>query len=436
MTDPTPVVVPPPRPGLRVALVKPDFGVSGGFERVVDRVERALRADGHEVTRRTVDLPALPRRAFGVDVSEAAWAQAPEFFRYAAAVDAFSGEDLSRFDAVVSTQPPSFAAPHPHHLSLFFHHHRVFYDLEDLYVEAGFASDPDLHREAARRVRELDAPHLDDVAWYAAGSETVRRRLGRFNGMDRVSLFHAGLGVGRSPGDPAVRPGPEAPATPADAPARTGAVLCVGRLEFPKRTELLVAALHRLPGVAGVIVGTGGRHDWIRAVDRHLGAPGVDLDAVDERRLWCSTGLLDPDDPLGVASPTTGARSNITLAGAVDDATLSHLYATAPCVVAPAHDEDYGLTAIEAMAHGAPVIVCTDGGGLADLVTHEVDGLVVEPTGAAIATAVERVLTDRDLAAGLAEGGRRRAAATTWRRADAQLRVALALALEHEAVHA
>lgn len=413
MTDPATELAAPP-PGLRIAIVKPDFGVAGGFERVVDHVERALVADGHDVTRRTVDLPALPHRAFDVPVDDATWARAPEFFRYVTALDAFTTLDLRRFDAVISTQPPSFVAPHPHHLSLFFHHHRVVYDLEDVFVEAGFAPDPDLHRDAARQVRAIDAPHLDRVAWFAAGSETVRRRLGRFNGIDRASLFHAGLGIDRG--------------TPTGAGPRDGAVLCVGRLEFPKRTELAVAALRRLPDVPGVIVGTGGRHDWIRAVDHRLATAG-DLDRVDERALWCSRGVVDVPAP-------DGWRSNVTLAGRVDDATLSHLYATAPCVVAPAYDEDYGLTAIEAMAHGAPVIVCADGGGLADLVDDEVDGLVVEPTGAAIAAAIDRLRSDPDLAAELAEGGRRRAAATTWPRAADQLRTALALALEHSVVPA
>ncbi|MGI8939390.1 MAG: glycosyltransferase family 4 protein, partial [Iamia sp.] len=125
-----------------------------------------------------------------------------------------------------------------------------------------------------------------------------------------------------------------------------------------------------------------------------------------------------------------GWTSNITLAGRVDDASLTRLYATAPCVVAPALDEDYGLTAIEAMAHGAPVVVCDDGGGLADLVDDEVDGLVVEPTGAALARAIERIATDRDLAAALSEGARARAASITWDRADDEIRLALAIAMD------
>lgn len=397
---------------LHLGLLKPDVGVAGGFERVVDRVEAALRTDGHRLTRVTVDLKELPHRPFGREVADEVWQAAPEYFRYAAGLEAFDRADLTDFDAVISTQPPSFAAPHPHHLSLFFHHHRVYYDLEAPFIEAGFVADPALHRRAGAQVRALDAPRLDAVGWFAAGSETVRRRLGRFNGIDRVSLFHAGRAVEA-----------DAPVPPATADPRTGPVLCVGRLEFPKRTELFVSAMRRLPQVPATIVGSGGRRAWVRAVDHRLSRPGTDLDSIDDRALWCSRGEGGEPAP-------EGWESNIALAGGVDDATLVDLYSRAPCVVAPALDEDYGLTAIEAMAHGTPVVVCDDGGGLADLVDHEVDGLVVEPTGEALAAAVERILTDADLAAGLAEGARAHATQVTWERAHQEIRLALAITMD------
>lgn len=398
-----------------IALLKPDFGVAGGFERVATRVEGVLRADGHEVTRITVDLPALAHRPFGLAVPDHVWLTSPEYFRYTSALEAFDRIDTRRFDAVVSTQPPSFGHTHPRHLSLFFHHQRVFYDLEEVWIEAGFAPDVDLHRRAAAHIRRLDATRLDRVSWFLAGSESVRRRLGRFNGIDRVSLFHAGIGLDDA--------GSDSPRSRSRDPVRTGAVLCVGRLEFPKRTELFVAAMKRLPSLEGVIVGTGGRDRWLAQVDHELSAPSVDLEAVDERALWCSTGQD--------LRPIPDAwSSNVRRAGWVDDDSLIDLYARSPCVVAPALAEDYGLTAVEAMAHGAPAVVCDDGGGLADLVTHEVDGLVVEPTGAALAAAVERITSDADLAATLSHGARVRAARTTWARADLELRTGLAAALD------
>jgi glycosyltransferase involved in cell wall biosynthesis len=400
--------------GLRIAVLKPDFGVVGGFEAVADRIESRLRRDGHDVTRLEVHLPSLPTRPFGVDVPPEVVAAVPDYVRYLTAVEEVARLPTRGYDAVVSTQPPSFHHEHPRHLSIFFHHQRIFYELEDLWIAAGFPPDADLHREAGRHIRALDAPRLDAVSWFAAGSESVRRRLARFNGIDRVSLFHAGVDpviVPRGPGD--------------DRPPRDGPVLCVGRLEFPKRTELVVAAMKRLPHVRAAVAGSGGRLERLRGIDHELSRPGVDLDAVDETALWCSTGSVDRPAP-------EGWSSNVEVLGRVSEDQLHRLYATAPCVVAPALDEDYGLTAIEAMAHGAPVVVCRDGGGLADLVDDGVDGLVVEPTGAAIADAVERILGDPDLAAHLAAGAAATAARTTWSRAEDEIRTALALACDEE----
>jgi glycosyltransferase involved in cell wall biosynthesis len=119
-----------------------------------------------------------------------------------------------------------------------------------------------------------------------------------------------------------------------------------------------------------------------------------------------------------VVEPSAATRaSNVRFVGHVSDDELSRLYGEALCVVAPAYLEDYGLTAIEAMHHGKPIIVCTDGGGLVDFVEDGVNGFVVEPTGAAIARAVRTLHDDKALAQRLGDGARETAARFTWSRA-------------------
>jgi glycosyltransferase involved in cell wall biosynthesis len=390
----------------RIAVLKPDFGVSGGFERVVARIEAALRADGHDVTRLTVDIGAHDHRVGGLDVPPDVWAAAPEYFWYLSGRDRFDRVDTRRYDAVVSTQPPSTSHRHPRHLAVFFHHHRLFYDLEERYLQAGFAADPDVHRRAGELVRGLDQPRLEQVTHYLAGSRVVADRLARFNGIEGAGIYHAGIGIGSE----------QAPVQEVEPGA--GAVLCVGRHEFPKRTELVVAAAHLLPHVRFSIVGTGGREAWARSLDHRL-SQGLDAESLTETDLWCNTGQGAPPVP-------DGFEPRVELAHRVSDQELARRYAEAPCVVAPAYDEDYGLTAIEAMAQGRPVVVCRDGGGLAELVEHEVTGLVVEPTPAGIAAAVERLVDDPALAAGLGRAGRERAAALSWANADRELRDGLA----------
>ena len=124
---------------MRIALAKPDYGISGGFEVVLRRIERDLTARGHTIDWLTVDVAALDRAPFGVAVPSPVWEQSFEFFGYLKLVEAFRAVDARHHDILISTQPPSFAVEHPRHLALFSHHHRVFYDLSDVYVAAGFA---------------------------------------------------------------------------------------------------------------------------------------------------------------------------------------------------------------------------------------------------------------------------------------------------------
>jgi len=391
---------------LRIAFLKPDYGVTGGLEGVAARLEAIARRDGHDVRRISVDM--RPRRAAvaGLDIPRRIWDAAPEYFGYLAGRDGFTRLELANHDLVISTQPPSFSVHHPRHLALFYHHHRVYYDLQEEYLRAGYAPDEEVHREAGRRIKELDQPHLERVGWFLAGSRTVMDRLERFNAVTNASPFHAGLIVGA----PTRRP---PAATEARPPA--GPILSVGRHEFPKRTELVVAAAHLLTHRRFALVGTGGREAWAKALDHRLTTTEVDPAALSDTEMWCTTGRNAapvPDDH----------RSNVEFAGRVSDAELAQRYADAPCVVAPALDEDYGLTAIEAMALGKPVIVCTDGGGLTELVEHERTGLVVEPTPAAIAAAVDRVCADDSLAAELGRNGRERAAELSWDAAAAEFR--------------
>jgi glycosyltransferase involved in cell wall biosynthesis len=395
----------------RVAVVKPDYGVTGGYERVIDRIEGLLAEDGHEVTRLTVDMTPLGTSVRGLDVPADVFATMPEYFRYVAGVEAFDRLDTRPYDLVISTQPPSIAHRHPRHLSVFSHHMRVFYDLEEVYLRAGFSPDPALHQRAAQLVRELDQPRYEAVAWFLAASDVVAERLRRFNGRSNTSVYLAGMAVGD---EDTIRRDPTPPGT--------GAVLNVGRQEFTKRTELAVAAAHLLPERELAVVGYGGRNAWAKAVDHRLSQPGADAHHLTDEDLWCNTGLGAPPVPDGHAS-------NVTFHTAATDEVLERLYREAPCVVAPAYDEDYGLTAVEAMHHGRPLVVCRDGGGLADLVEDGVTGLVVEPTPQAIADAVEQLVRDRDLAATLGAAARARAGEISWPRANVVIRDAVAKVL-------
>jgi len=84
-----------------------------------------------------------------------------------------------------------------------------------------------------------------------------------------------------------------------------------------------------------------------------------------------------------IAGPT------ITFTGFVaDEATLSRYYADAKALIFPGED-DFGLTMIEAMAHGTPVIAFGRGGAF-DIVTPGRTGILFrEPTAISLARAIE-----------------------------------------------
>lgn len=380
---------------MRLAVVKPDWRISGGFEAVVGQVEGFLRAAGHDVERVVVDVPSLPRRPYGLSVDDVDWALAPEWFSHLAMTEAFAALDLSGYDAVLSTQPPSYAVRHPRQLALFYHHLRAYYDLAEVWTAAGLAP-AHLHEPATRMLREVDAQGLAGVGHFLAGSPRVVDRLRDLSGIeDRVSTYLA------------------PPQTPAlDGPARAydagGHVLCVGRHEFTKRVELVVAAAALVPERGFVVTGTGGRLAHAQALSARLAEGRTDPASLTAEELWLNRGEV-PSPPAVEPAGLPG----LSFPGRVADERLAELYAGAACLVAPAYDEDYGLTVLEAMRAGVPVVVCRDGGGLRTFVEDDVTGVVADPTPAGLAAAVRGVLGGPDRARRLGEAGRDRAAEVT-----------------------
>ena len=108
-------------------------------------------------------------------------------------------------------------------------------------------------------------------------------------------------------------------------------------------------------------------------------------------------------------------RDRIVVTGFVDDATLAALYAGAECLLHAAFLEGFGLTALEALAAGTPVVGYA-GGAVAEVVGDA--GLLV-PSGdeAALGSALGRFLDDESLRAGLRSRTRSRASAFSWDRA-------------------
>lgn len=399
--------------GLRIAIAKPDYRIMGGYEVVLQQIAQGLQSKGHTVEMAFVDATGDPTSHLTAPVSEAIWRTFPEFFNHANLALRFEELDLSRYDVVISTQPPSYAVRHPRHVSLFSHHFKICYDMESAVIAAGLY-DETLMRLGADIVREIDREYLTPELPILACSYHVKQRFAAFNGLtDNVGVYYAGI---------------DDDYFHYQGPTSFQAPISVGRHEFPKRPELFLHAMKHLPEKQGRVVGVGGRTEALKQIDtylthRHL----LQEQEVDDRALWLET--VFQVDQLEIPRlerelSAKGLASNVHFTGRVTKDQLIREYANALCVVCPSYEEDYGLTAIEAMAFGKPVIACEDGGGYTELITPGVDGFVVPPTGEAIAAAI-RELSDPDRLKEMSANAYRKSREFTWDRAYDQIEQAL-----------
>jgi glycosyltransferase involved in cell wall biosynthesis len=147
----------------------------------------------------------------------------------------------------------------------------------------------------------------------------------------------------------------------------TRLVLAVGRLVDQKNHALAIRAIAEVPDATLAIVGDGPLRPELERLAAELDAPVI----------------------------FTGVRKDTrALMGAAD------------AVVLPSRWEGLPLTALEALASGTP-LVATNVRGLRELVVDGRDALLVPEEPEALAGALRRILEDRELAARLAEAGRR-----------------------------
>jgi len=99
----------------------------------------------------------------------------------------------------------------------------------------------------------------------------------------------------------------------------------------------------------------------------------------------------------------------VIFTGQISHLLLQDYFQRADVLINPSVSEAFGMSLVEAMATGTPTI-CTDVGGMSEIVQHDETGLVVPPAQpAAMANAIVQLLSNKPLREQMGEAGRARA---------------------------
>ncbi len=255
-------------------------------------------------------------------------------------------------DRLIAVRTPSYLVRHHSKVVWFLHHHRPAYDLWDSYPDV---PDDGTGNEFRRMMFVSDELALGEAKAVFTNSQRVAERLRDFNGLDSEVLYPP-LGESQEP-----RPGPF-----------SDTLVYVSRITPHKRQILAVEALARTQTPVRLALAGGdgglGESDRIRSAVVRLGLADR-VDFYDE--------VITED------------RKNELLAHALG------------VVYIPKDEDSYGFVGLEAAAARKPVVTTTDSGGVHELISDQVNGLVTEPDPEALAVAFDTLWSDRTRAEAL-----------------------------------
>jgi glycosyltransferase involved in cell wall biosynthesis len=192
-------------------------------------------------------------------------------------------------------------------------------------------------------------------------------------------------------------------------------------IQFPERVVKLVPhgmapALKKLvkrPNSEIVILFVG-RLELRKGIDVFLQAIPKVLETIPEARVKIigDYSLLGPHgstfmDNFKSEHANKDWLGKVLFEGRVDQDVLLSAYETCDIFVAPSRFESFGLIFLEAMREGKPVIGC-NAGGMPEVVSHGVNGLLVEPGDTQQLTdAILQLATNLDLRQKMGEAGKR-----------------------------
>lgn len=253
--------------------------------------------------------------------------------------------DLDAADRIICFRPGAHLIPHQHKILWFIHHIRAFYDLWDTPYR-GFPDDR-IHRGIRDALRKADTNAMQEAKAVFANSRVVVNRLKLFNNVDSTVLYPPLL----EPEQFFYRD-------------QNDEILCICRIEHHKRQHLLIEAMkYTQSSVKLRICGTGSE-DYFQELCNLVLAYGL------EDRVW-------------VESRWITQQEKITL--------LSNCLAVA---YLPLDEDSYGYPSLEGSHSSKAILTTSDAGGVLELVSDGMNGLVAEPTPEALGQAMDQLHMD------------------------------------------
>jgi len=321
---------------MKIAIFHDYFGAVGGGERTVISLAEVLGADII-----TTDIDALSTLNHSVHIKSLGKTIKFPPLKQISATRQFSHVDFrDEYDFFIFTGNWTHYATSIHHPNLWycFTPVRAFYDLyatflsrQNFVTRQAFKTWVNLHRLSDQR-------SVKNVDTIVAISKTVQERIKRYHGREVPIIYP---------------------------PVDTGQFFCkeygdfwlsVNRIYPEKRIELQIEAFRKMPDEQLVICGGYAAGDHAARYSQKI------MENV-------------PD--------------NVTFRGEVKEEELIDLYSRCRGLVCTALDEDFGLTPIEAMASGKPVVAVAEGGFLETIVPGT--GILVPADASLIRDAVRTI---------------------------------------------
>ena len=321
---------------MRVAIFHDYFGAIGGGERVAVMIAKILNADII-----TTDTDAIKKIDSSVNViSLGKTIPFPPLKQISASIKFFSCDYSKKYDFFIFSGNWAHYAAHRHHPNFWYCYTpvRAFYDLYDTFLSRQDFVTRQLFRCWVFLHRWFDQRSIKHIDRIIAISRNVQNRIIQYHQRNADLIY------------------PPVDTSLYNCIEYGNFWLSVNRLYPEKRIDLQVEAFRRMPEERLIIVGGYAQGDH----------------------------ALHYAEKIGCNLPM-----NVSLRGEVTENELRDLYSRCKAHICTALDEDYGLTPLEAMASGKPVVAVNEG-GYKETVT-ELTGLLVDPEVKSIISAVRLI---------------------------------------------